>query len=40
VAIGIACSCAAKANRGRYVVLKWDRQERRYYPVAVDLSAL
>ena len=39
VAIGIACSVAALANRGRYTVLKWDRMEHRYYPVPVDLMA-
>lgn len=40
VAIGIACATAAIANRGRFTVLKWDRQESRYYPVPVDLIAL
>lgn len=38
VAIGIACAVAAEVNGGRFKVLKWDRQERLYYPVAVDLS--
>lgn len=37
VAIGIACSIAAFANRGSYTVLKWDRQEMKYYPVHVNL---
>lgn len=36
-AIGIACAIAALANRGRFTMLKWDRQERRYYPVPVNL---
>lgn len=40
VAIGIACAAAAKANRGRFTVLKWDRHEHRYYPVVVDLNVL
>ena len=37
VAIGIACSVAAVANQGRFTVLKWDRQEKKYYPVHVNL---
>ena len=36
-AIGVACSIAAYYNRGRYSVLKWDRQEGIYYPVDIDL---
>ena len=36
-AIGVACSIAAYYNRGRYTVLKWDRQEGIYYPVEIDL---
>lgn len=37
VAIGIACSIVAAHTRGKYTLLKWDRQERRYYPVHVNL---
>jgi hypothetical protein len=37
VCIGIACALAASANNGRFKVLKWDRQEARYYPIEVDL---
>lgn len=36
-AIGIACAIAALANHGRFTMLKWDRQEMRYYPVPVNL---
>lgn len=36
-AIGVACSIAALYNRGRYKILKWDRQEGLYYPVEIDL---
>ena len=36
-AIGVACSIAALKNRGRYKILKWDRQEGLYYPVEIDL---
>ena len=37
-AIGVACSIAAFNNRGRYSILKWDRQEGVYYPVDIDLN--
>lgn len=36
-AIGIACMVAGEANLGRVKLLKWDRQEQRYYPIQVDL---
>lgn len=35
-AIGMACAEAARVNNGRYKLLKWDRQEKRYYVVQVD----
>lgn len=38
-AIGIACAVAASRNAGRFKLLKWDRQERQYYPVEVDIGA-
>lgn len=38
-AIGIACALAAKATGGVFRVLKWDRQEGRYYPIKIDLNA-
>lgn len=37
VAIGIACAVAARWNNGRFNVLKWDRFERRYYPIRIEL---
>lgn len=37
-AIGIACAAAAQANAGRFKILKWDRQEREYYPVQITLN--
>jgi len=40
VAIMIAGAFAAAANRGRFTILKWDRQERRYFKVPVDLASL
>ena len=36
--VAIAASLAAKFNRGRYQLLKWDRLERQYFPLQVDLS--
>ena len=36
-AIGIATSIASENNRGRFKLLKWDRQEGMYYPVDIDL---
>ena len=36
-AIGIACAVAAARNNGRFKCLKWDRHEKRYIPVAIDL---
>lgn len=37
VAIGIACSVAGNANQGRYKLLKWDREQRLYYPLQVNI---
>ena len=36
-AIGAACPIAAYYNRGRFKLLKWDRQEGLYYPVEIDI---
>jgi len=36
-AIAIMASVAAAKNNGRYKCLKWDKQERRYLPIQVDL---
>lgn len=38
VAIGLACSIAAFYNSGRYIALKWDRRERLYIPVKIDIT--
>ena len=38
VAIGLACSIAAFYNSGRYAALKWDRRERMYIPVKIDIT--
>lgn len=36
VAIGLACAVAAQANNGRINLLKWDRQQYKYFPLSVD----
>jgi hypothetical protein len=36
-AISIVAAFAAAKNNGRYKCLKWDRMERRYIPIQVDL---
>jgi hypothetical protein len=36
-AIGIATSIASEINRGRFKLLKWDRQEADYFEISVDL---
>ena len=35
--IGVACSIVSDITHGRYNVLKWDKQERKYYPIAINL---
>ena len=37
VAIGIAVAVASHWNQGRVKMLKWDRQERQYYPISINL---
>lgn len=36
--IGLATAIAAKYNSGRVNLLKWDRQENKYFVVPVDIS--
>ena len=38
VAMGLASSIAAAYNSGRFRVLKWDRRERMYIPVSIDIT--
>ena len=35
--IGVACSIASDITNGKYNVLKWDKQERKYYPININL---
>jgi hypothetical protein len=36
-AIAIMATVAASKNHGRFKCLKWDKQERRYIPIQIDL---
>jgi len=38
VAIAIAAALASKLSGGTFTVLKWDRQEERYYPITVNIN--
>ena len=35
--IGVACSIVSDITNGKYNLLKWDKQERRYYPITINL---
>ena len=35
--IGVACSVVSEVNNGKYKLLKWDRQERQYYPISTNI---
>ena len=35
--IGVACSIVSDITNGKFNLLKWDKQERMYYPVEIDL---
>jgi len=35
--IGVACSIVSDMTNGKYNLLKWDKQERRYYPIEINL---
>ena len=35
--IGVACSIVSDITNGKYNLLKWDKQERRYYPIKINL---
>ena len=35
--IGVACSIVSDITNGKYNVLKWDKQERQYYPIEINL---
>ena len=35
--IGVACSIVSDITNGKYQLLKWDKQERKYYPIIINL---
>ena len=35
--IGVACSIVSNMTNGKYKLLKWDKQERKYYPIEINL---
>jgi len=35
--IGVACSLVSDMTNGKYKLLKWDKQERKYYPIEINL---
>ena len=35
--IGVACSIVSDLTNGKYNLLKWDKQERTYYPIEINL---
>ena len=35
--IGVACSIVSDMTNGKYNLLKWDKQERTYYPISINL---
>ena len=35
--IGVACSIVSDMTNGKYNLLKWDKQDRIYYPIEINL---
>ena len=35
--IGVACSIISELTNGKFNLLKWDKQEKRYYPIEINL---
>ena len=35
--IGVACSIVSDMTNGKYNLLKWDKQERKYYAIEINL---
>ena len=35
--IGVACSIVSDLTNGKYNLFKWDKQERMYYPIKINL---
>ena len=35
--IGVVCSVVSDITNGKYKLLKWDRQEKTYYPIEINI---
>jgi len=35
--IGVACSIVSDITNGKFNILKWDKQEKKYYPIEINL---
>ena len=35
--IGVTCSVVSDLTNGQYKLLKWDRQEKTYYPIEINI---
>ena len=35
--IGVTCSIVSDLTTGKYKLLKWDRQEKTYYPIEINI---
>ena len=35
--IGVACALVAENTSGKFNLLKWDKQEKKYYPIEINL---
>ena len=35
--LGVACSIVSDITGGKFKLLKWDKQERKYYPIEINL---
>jgi hypothetical protein len=35
--IGVACSIISELTNGKFNLLKWDKQEKKYYPIEINL---
>ena len=35
--IGVVCSLLSDQTNGRFKLLKWDRQEKTYYPIEINI---
>ena len=35
--IGVTCSIVSDITNGKYNLLKWDKQEKKYYPIEINL---